>query len=466
MRVFAIGLTICLSLASGCKSTGSKPLLIPKDVLAQVEEFAAVLLEEETTPGCVLGIATRDGHWIQGFGQRALDDPRLPDSTTLFEIGSISKVFTSLLLLEAEARGEVQLDDPLARHVPAGFTVPEAGQPIRLMHLAMHASGLPRMPVRFKSKDPADPYAGFPPDQTFDWLMTTRVKSPPMTKYVYSNFAVGILGEVLVRVANSENYGDLLQQRLAQPLGLRDTTIQLTADQQLRVAQGHDGGMTPVPNWTLDVFAGAGAIRSTMTDMLTFGLSQTDPNPIHARAQVVRFKPENPGVNMALGWHVNVDTGVLWHNGQTGGYHSFLAIAPESGLVVCVLSNSSDGSCELLANGCFQLMCGREAMPPMTIRRSGHPSVEQVEKLVGSYKIGPMATFSITTEDERVYAQLTFQPRIRIYPDDAAGLTYHYRNIDAEITFAQDETGKITGLTLHQGGRDLPGPRTEPAAPK
>ena len=105
-------------------------------------------------------------------------------------------------------------------------------------------------------------------------------------------------------------------------------------------------------------------------------------------------------------------------------------------------------------------------MPPMTIRRSGHPSVEQVEKLVGSYKIGPMATFSITTEGERVYAKLTFQPRIRIYPDDTAGLTYHYRNIDAEITFAQDETGKITGLTLHQGGRDLPGPRTEPAASK
>lgn len=466
MRVFPFALTICLGLGSGCRSTGPEPSLIPKEVLAQVEAFSAVLLEEETTPGFVLGIATQDGRWIKGFGQRAFDDPRLPDSTTLFEIGSISKVFTALLLLEADARSEVQLDDSLAQYVPTGFTVPEAEEPIRLMHLAMHASGLPRMPVRFKAKDPANPYAGFPPNQAFDWLMTTRVKNPPMTRYVYSNFAVGILGEVLTRVAKSENYEELLQQRLAKPLGLIDTTTQPRSDQQLRVAQGHDGGMTPVPNWTFDVFAGAGEIRSSMTDMLNFGLSQTNPNPIHAKAQVVRFEPEKQAVHMALGWHVNVDTGVLWHGGQTGGYHSFLAIAPKSGLVVCVLSNSSDGSCELLANGCIQLMSGRKVEPPMIIRRSGHPSAEQVAKLAGSYKIGPMATFSITAEEKRVYAQLTFQPRFRIYPNDDAGLTYHYRNIDAEITFAQDESGQITDLTLHQGGRDLPGPRSEPTTSK
>jgi len=461
MRTTLFGIALCVSAGIGCASSPRENSIVPPNVIAQVEEFAEVLLEEETTPGFVLGVATREGRWIQGFGRRSFDDPRPPESTTLFEIGSISKVFTALLLLEAEAQGEVQLDDHLTKHVPEGINVPEEGQPIRLVHLALHASGLPRMPLTFKPADPSNPFAGFSPEQPFEWLQATRVKNPPLTQYVYSNFAVGLLGEVLVRAAGVEDYDQLLQLRLTEPLGLDDTTASPSPEQQTRVAQAHDTAMFRVPSWTFDVFAGAGAIRSNMEDMLDFGLSQIDPNPLHAAAQEVRFKPEEPPVHMALGWHVNAKTGTLWHNGQTGGYHSMLALSPEKGLVVCILSNSADGSCERLANGCYQLMCGNDPSPPLQIRRSGHPKQQQLEQLVGVFKIAPMARLTITREDHRVFAKMTFQQRLRIFPTDDDGLRFFYRGIDAEISFEQDESGEISSLTLHQNGRDMRGPRIE-----
>ena len=268
MRTTLFGIALCVSAGIGCASSPRENSIVPPNVIAQVEEFAEVLLEEETTPGFVLGVATREGRWIQGFGRRSFDDPRPPESTTLFEIGSISKVFTALLLLEAEAQGEVQLDDHLTKHVPEGINVPEEGQPIRLVHLALHASGLPRMPLTFKPADPSNPFAGFSPEQPFEWLQATRVKNPPLTQYVYSNFAVGLLGEVLVRAAGVEDYDQLLQLRLTEPLGLDDTTASPSPEQQTRVAQAHDTAMFRVPSWTFDVFAGAGAIRSNMEDML------------------------------------------------------------------------------------------------------------------------------------------------------------------------------------------------------
>jgi len=270
------------------------------------------------------------------------------DENTVFEIGSITKVFTTSLLAEMVARGEVKLGDPVAKYLPASVRVPSRnGRQITLEDLATQTSGLPRLPTNIRPADPSDPYADYTADKLFEFLATYTLPRDIGSRYEYSNLGMGLLGHVLALRAG-KTYEDLLRERILDPLSMSDTRITLTPSMKPRMAQGFDSEGTPAGSWDMPTLAGAGALRSTAADMLKFLAATLDPaskplGQILAQARTPRHAADRPRNSIGLGWHI-VDifgTTVTWHNGGTGGFRAFIGIDDARRRGVIVLSNMS-----------------------------------------------------------------------------------------------------------------------------
>lgn len=268
------------------------------------------------------------------------------DADTLFEIASLTKLFTALLLADMALRGEVSLDDPAQKYLPAGVTMPtRGGRQITLRDLAMHVSGLPRLPDNIAHADPADPYAAYTESDLLDFLRDHELARDAGSRVEYSNLGVGLLGYLLGRAAGRD-YADLLRERITGPLGMEDTAIALSPAQQARFAPGHDAALQPAPPWHFAALAGAGALRSTMADMLIFAAAALDPRSPIADAMALSLESRaaaGPQADFALGWMVAKPGSVelLLHSGGTGGHRSSIALDPASGRGVVVLTNSA-----------------------------------------------------------------------------------------------------------------------------
>jgi len=265
---------------------------------------------------------------------------------TLFEIGSITKVFTGILLADMADRGEVRLDQPVQDLLPDSVRVPRRGaHQITLVDLSTHSSGLPYMPDNLRPRDPTNPFADYSATDLYEFLRAFELQRDIGAQWEYSNIGGALLGHALSVRANM-SYDDLVTTRILQPLGMSSTFSTIPNSARHRLAFGHneDGGR--VRNWDLDVFAGAGALRSTADDLLTFlAANVSPPNTRLGRAirqtHLVYFRQEGPG-GAGLGWSVHTtDFGrpLVLHGGTTGGYRAFIAFDPERRIGVVVLSN-------------------------------------------------------------------------------------------------------------------------------
>ena len=210
------------------------------------------------------------GRRVVAYGNLANGDPRTLDGDTIFEIGSVTKVFTSLLLADMVNRKEVALDDPAAKYLPENVRMPErSGKSITLLDLSTHSSGLPRLPGNLKPKDPRNPYADYSVDDLYQFLSGYTLPRDPGSEFEYSNLGAGLLGHLLAYRAGTD-YESLIGTRITQPLSMPDTGITLSSSMKQRMATGHNAMLAPVANWDLPTLAGAGALRSSANDMLTF----------------------------------------------------------------------------------------------------------------------------------------------------------------------------------------------------
>ena len=267
----------------------------------------------------------------------------------MFQIGSVTKVFTALALADAVVSGDVTLDTTVATLLPGTPTSRWKAQ-ITLGQLASHTSGLPRLPPGLRRqalRSPDDPYRNFSTSHLLGALEASRPRPAPGGRVRYSNFGMALLGEALSRRSNLP-YGELIADRVAGPLGLVDTGIALVADQEHRAATSHSRRGRPVPDWDLGGMPGAGALRSTVRDLLTLLRAHLDPGstPIPealALVQQPRAKA-NRWLQIGLAWHLSPLRGtgatIVWHNGATAGSHSFLALLPAARAGVVVLSNT------------------------------------------------------------------------------------------------------------------------------
>lgn len=425
----------------------------------KVQKNVSARIKAGCFPGCVVGLVGADGQSWFCRGTFTYDAGKKVTPETIFEIGSITKAFTGILLADAVARREVSLDDPITRFLPPGVMSAASNEhPITLLHLAQHRSGLPRLPSNFnEGSDPDNPYAHYDAERLHEFLRHYAPQRKPGDRYEYSNLGAGLLGYLLGRAAEKP-YAALVEERICRPLGMNDTTCRPSAGQSSRLAPGHSGPR-PVANWDgFDVLAPAGALRSTGNDMLAFlaanlGLRESDRAGVLKAATEPRADAGSPGVEVALGWHVSTDKGteIIWHNGGTGGYRAFCGFAPAKKLGVVILVNSDESADDIgfhLLESSYPL---RKA--PRTVKLD--PGL--LDDYVGNYELSPGAIIEITLEGRTLYAKLTGQPALPVYPRSKT--EFHYRAVEARLTFQRDDEGHVKSVTLHQNGRDMPARR-------
>ena len=310
---------------------------VPLDSLAR--SFA----EANGLPSLVLGVSVGGERTVIGVGEV---NGATPDGQTLYEIGSVSKVLTSLALADAVARGEVTLETPVADLLPGWTVGAHADGPIRLVDLATHTSGLPRLPMNlFATMDGSDPYAAYTPELLRAALSGVAPAAAPGTTFEYSNMGGGLLGFALAQRAET-TYGALVAERVLAPLGLTETVLDVAPGDTLRFAPAHGADGAPVPHWTwTEPTAGAGAWRSTAGDLLTLAEAALDPaaTPLgDALALSLQVHGDaSRDRKTGLGWFHGVLNGrpAVFHNGMVGGAASFVGAVPEAGVAVVVLTN-------------------------------------------------------------------------------------------------------------------------------
>ncbi len=347
-RFFPLCVSVSLWLASPCRAA--------EPDRAGVDELVRPFLKDKPYLALVIGITRPAGHQVFGYGEVTLEGKKqVPDAATLFEIGSITKIFTGTLLADQVLCGVVRLDDPVQKYLPDNLIVPRRDdRDISLLHLATHTSSLPVQPpmlglVALLSKDPFNPYAQFDKARLQQTLSDMKLSRPIGSRFVYSNLGVGLLGHALAHAAKAKSYEDLLVQRLAKPLGLADTRMQLAAEQNKRFAPGHNKEGKPTSPWTFACLEACGGLRSTAHDLLLFvdaamNRRKAPLSEAFRMAQQPWRETGRKGESVGLCWFQREQmvgkNDVLWHNGGTGGYRSFLALVPEKGIGIVLLSNS------------------------------------------------------------------------------------------------------------------------------
>ena len=274
-----------------------------------------------------------------------------PDS--MYEIGSITKTFTGLVLSQMVEQGKVQFDDPVRELLPPGLVPKPAGDEITLLSLATQHSGLPRLPDNFHPTNPANPYADYRDADLYAYLAKHTVAKPAETNFLYSNLGFGLLGQAMSNRVGLP-YPALLEQEVTGPLGLRDTVVLLSPEQQTRLVPGHNSDHQPAHVWDFDALAGCGAIRSSAPDMLIYLQANLHPDSLNlttgtsaaatlpaALIQSHQLRADGLGGRIALAWLFQPATGDYWHNGGTGGYSSHAFFNPRGDFAVIVLSNTA-----------------------------------------------------------------------------------------------------------------------------
>jgi CubicO group peptidase (beta-lactamase class C family) len=462
---------VCAAAAAvmGGPTTAPAQLAIPTTVTSDAE-IRKILIERVETRrqsvGIVVGVIDSAGRRIVTYGRTGNGDTAPLDGNTIFEIGSISKVFTSLLLADVAVRGYVALNDPIAKYLPSDVRVPERARPITLRDLAMHSSGLPRLPNNMRPKDASNPWADYSVEQLYEFLSTYELPRDVGTWYEYSNYGFGLLGHLLARRAGMD-YEALVKARIAAPLGMTSTGVTLSPAMRGRLAAGHDQSMQPTSNWDMPTLAGAAALRSTANDMLTFlaafiGYTQSPLAP----AMALMLLPRRPvavvtgvGTEVALGWHVSTANGktIVWHSGSTGGYSSFLAFDRAGRAGVVVLSNASTlaGPDDIGRH----LLDTKSPLAQPRLRTEVPIATEVFDRYVGRYQLASSALLTIAREDGRFLVQASGQPAFEIYAE--AEREFFLKVVDAQLTFEVGTNGRATAVVIHQQGRDQRAVRVE-----
>ncbi len=447
----------CLLVLLTAGSVTAQHFPIESELLALVKER----VDAGRSVGMVVGVVEATGsRTIVAYGE-AGPGARPLGPKSMFEIGSITKVFTSILLADMAARGEVALDDAVQRYLPTGVSMPgRDGQTITFTHLATHRSGLPRMPTNFSPADGSNPFADYTPELLWEFLSGYTLTRDVGSQYEYSNVGAGLLGFLLARRAGKD-YQGLVQERILDPLGMDMSGTELTGPTREWLALGHNQNGDVVPNWDIPTLAGAGALLSNVEDMLTF-LEANIGEPTTDLQRAMRVSHESrqqagPNMTIGLGWHIR-HTGndvAVWHNGGTGGYRTFAGFDPARRVGAVVLTNSAHGADDIgfhLINRSVPL-----AAPPGPVEERTEVEVrpEIIADYVGVYELVPGFEMTVTLEDGQLHVQATGQPRFPVFAESET--KFFLRVVDAQVTFVRDESGEVTQLILHQAGQNAPG---------
>ena len=429
---------------------------IPSDSeIKQILQFRIETVKKGV--GIVVGIIDEHGSRIISYGKTQKDGAKDVDGDTVFEIGSVSKVFTSLVLAQLVKDHDARLDDPISRYLPANVHSPvRNGREITLVDLATHTSGLPRLPDNLSPADEANPYADYTLTQLYNFLSHYALPREIGRDYEYSNYGAGLLGQLLALKAGT-NFEAMIRQKICQPLGLSNTVVTLTPALKARLAAGYDEYGRPAKNWDFPTLAGAGGIRSTANDLLKFlaanmGLTETPLAGAMYLQQIARHEADPSWMETGLGWVIAKRYGaeVVWHNGGTGGYHAFIGFDKIKKRGVVVLANTANDIDDIgfhLIEARFPLM--RVPLPKKHV--AVKLDTNTLDSFTGRYQLNPQAFFEVRREADHLQIRLTGQSFLDIFPESPSD--FFCTAVEAQVVFLKDSNGFPNALVLHQNGQ-------------
>ena len=325
-----------------------------KDLEAALDSEVKKLTHNDLSYGLVIGVYKDGKSFIKGYGTVNKESTTIPDASTVFQIASVSKLFTASLLQILCNEGVLKMDATLGELIGSSIALSPTAQQVTLRQLVTHISGFPRVPksLEFKATQLAgkenlllNPYSHIEPKDIFDYLKTTEDKREP-GRFEYSNFGMGLLGHVL-EIVTKRNFETLVSEKLFAPLEMRNTAITLTPEMKEHLVQGYTGNGESSPLWTFSALAGAGAFNSNAEDMMKFIQENIEDSSIMSRTLKKMHEPQFGG-DTGVGWIQPTfldrffgNKTVVWHNGMVGGYASYVSIDTKAKTGIVILSNKA-----------------------------------------------------------------------------------------------------------------------------
>lgn len=419
----------------------------------------------------MVGLVDERGSRVVSCGKMDTGTDRPVDGDTLFEVGSITKTFTGVLLEDMVERGEMKLDDPVAKYLAPSIKVPAYhGKQITLLDLATHTSGLPDKADNLEPKRADNSRADYSVQKLDAFVSGYTLTREPGLKYEYSTVGIALLAQAITRKAG-RGYEALVVDRICRPLKMDSTRITLTPQLSSRFAQGHNyyGYKTAHTDW--GALAGGAALRSTANDMLKFvsanlALGPSNLTKLLKKTHVARFRAgldadTDVDTDIGLTWMIMHDTDkttIIGHGGLTRGFTTFVGFDKARHRGVVVLCNSLD--LDVSRIGRILLECEwRPELRPSRASTSG-----QMDQLCGQYRISPAqanGTFTrhgigIYREGDRVFMEITGAatwPKRVLTPPVEDELVPESENVffqrlsGVRIQFSRDVRGNITGFS-------------------
>jgi D-alanyl-D-alanine-carboxypeptidase/D-alanyl-D-alanine-endopeptidase len=417
--------------------------------------------------GAIVVIITPHGRRTIAYGSIAKDDERRVDGDTVFDVASVTKVFTALLLADMVRHGELRLGDPAAQHLKRHENAIPArnGKPITLADLATHTSGLPLRPSNLESADPDNKYYGYTPDLLYAFLSTYALPRDPGSEYEYSNVGYGLLGQVLSSKSGL-SYDELLQRRITVPLEMHSTALQDTADMQRRSATGYTTEGRAVKDTERGALDASGALHSTANDLsqlievaLGYRVSPLAP----AMASMVETR--RPGgmapwaTQIALAWNITKvgDKDIVWKNGSAGGFRSFVGYNTSARVGVIALINVQS---DLGVDDFGMNFLGADIpvdvhIPRVHTQVAINPAL--LNRYVGRYHFSDTDIMTIILDGDRLFYYPVPEQKLELIAE--SDHDFFFKEVDAQVTFEVTPGGVATAAVWHQWGQDQRGER-------
>lgn len=420
---------------------------------ARLDQQVQAYVEQDRFNGSVLvrkaGVSLLD----KGYGKANFewDIPNSP--ATRFRLGSITKQFTAMLVLQLEQQGKLQVDDPISRHIPG---TPESWQNITVHHLLTHTSGIPNF-TSFPDYTKTMMLAS-PPSESMKRFRDKPLDFDPGTKYSYSNSGYILLGMIIENVTGKK-YADVLREQILIPAGMMDTGYDLAATVIPHRASGYTRsprGLVNAEFIDMSIPHAAGAMYSTTADLAKWDAALSGAKLLPDPLKEKYWKPFKG--TYACGWDVRQDDGVtvMSHGGGINGFATMIIRVPDEKLLVVTLSNVLPSQAGKVANELARLARGKDVEIPKP-KKEITLAPEILDRYVGKYELRPDFILEVTREGGQLVTQATGQGKLPVFAESET--RFFPKAIDATITFQTDSEGKVTGLVLSQGGRDMPAAR-------
>ena len=424
-------------------------LLIPEIQAMESEEIHARInnaVSRGTVGAAVVGFYDQGDVTVFGFGQKNPGEAQKPDGETLFEIGSITKVFTAMLVQRLVEQGRLEWDDPISSYLSDFQFENESVGAITLRSLATHSSGLPRLPANISPTDSLNPYADYVQSDLYAFLRSFNPDSLSR-EYAYSNLGFGLLGSIAADVAEME-YPTAVRDYIFEPLGMSRSFASHPQQMDSNRALGYSNGAV-VPAWTFEVLAGAGAIVSSANDLMQLIQANCEDDASDMHKAIVATQHARVVDEMALGWNTRSDSDgntVYWHNGGTGGYASFLAVNPTKSQGWLILTASTE------YNWVTELGLSLLAPP------------ERVEQLdlspyAGVFQLTPTLFLTFSERDGQLFGQATGQMGFPLTHE--GNHEFQFSNAQIRVAFETPSNGLSSKIEFVQAGRTINAPRVE-----